>query len=141
MCLVLYRLRWGIGLIGLAALAVLVTRSCDADVKSVAPTHGAEATIVFSGLEVGTSEPFVLEAGSYRGIWSAWGQTPADPPCTHSVALVTSDGTVVVEPAKSVQVRSTGETGHFDISTAESGEYVLRVRSACAWQVELSPID
>jgi hypothetical protein len=132
---------WLLGLAALTVLAYAAIRSRTADAGNVAPAHSSEPVILVSGLDARSSEHFFLAAGSYHGMWSAWGQTPADPPCTHSVALVTDDGTDVVELAESIQVPSTGTTGQIDIPNLKSGEYYLRINSACGWQVQLSPFE
>ena len=128
-------------LAGLAVLAVTFTRS---DTVSNPPTPLAsnEERVVLMGLRGRTSDPFFLDGGSYRGIWSAWGETPSDPPCTHSVALMAVDSANATGPiylASLVQVPSTGTSEEVDMPDLEPGDYYFQVASACAWQIELSP--
>jgi hypothetical protein len=130
-------------LVGATAFALLVTRNAAEPVASpVAPTPSTEAHIVVMGLHGKTSDPFFLDGGSYRTVWSAWGESPSDPPCTHSVALMAvdpADDSGDTSLASHIQVPSTGVTEEIDLSDVAPGDYYFEVTSACAWQIELSP--
>jgi hypothetical protein len=120
-----------------AVFAVAVNRGATS-APAPAPTPAADGHIVLMGLHGRTSDPFFLDGGSYRGVWSAWGESPSDPPCTHSVALV-AVGSRAISLATRVQVPSTGVTAEVDMSDLEPGDYYFEVTSACAWQIELDP--
>lgn len=132
----------GVLLISLAAAALVVSRRAD---SSVAPRPAAalDSAMVITGVESQTTTPFFLDGGSYHAIWSAWGQTPNEPPCTHSIALMSlaADGSAAVAQtlAKSVQVPYTGAGGQVDLTRLAAGDYYLQINSACAWQIELNP--
>jgi hypothetical protein len=112
-------------------------------VGSATPT---ETPVVFAGVGSRTTEHFHLAGGTYHGLWSAWGQTPNDPPCTHSVELMAVDpanGTNatghVIDLAALVHVPSTGASDETYVINVKPGEYYLGVTSACAWQVAFGP--
>jgi len=119
-------------------LAVVITRQAR---PAASATPEPPAAIVISGVEGRTSDPFFLEGGTYRSVWSAWGQRPTDPPCTHSVVLF------AVEPdeasggrfdlARRVQVPSTGTSAELFVLNLAPGDYYFQISSACAWQIEL----
>jgi hypothetical protein len=124
-----------------ALLALWASHSLDTEVSTVVPTQTAETRIIFMGLRDGTTDPFFLGGGNYRGIWSAWGETPVDPPCTHSVELVAVDSANAsrsMDLAKLVQVPSTGATAEINLININPGDYYLEISSACGWQIELS---
>jgi hypothetical protein len=109
---------------------------------SSSPAVGeAEPPMIYSGVGSQSTAPFYLPGGSYRGQWSAWGQTPDDPPCTHSAELLATDsaGKQVLQLASLVQVPATGATRQTEAVRLEAGYYALDVRSACAWQISLQP--
>lgn len=127
----------------MAGLAVLVGRGVGApQTGSAAPTTSEPVgPIILSGVEGRTSDPFFLEGGTYKSLWSAWGQRPDDPPCTHSVTLLavepdeTSGGRF--ELARRVQVPATGTSAELFVLNLSPGDYYFQISSACAWQVEL----
>lgn len=127
------------------AFAVAFLLSCSAQQPAPRPTpETATGPIIFSGSKSGISDPFSLEAGSYRGVWSAWGVSPDEPPCTHSAELVAvdpsnADGTIAL--VESVEVPATGATAEVDIANLKPGDYYVEVRSACAWQIEVQRTD
>ena len=141
--------RWPIAVIGGFALAnvvvfaVAINRGNRAGGSTVVPTPNPDAPVVVMGLYGRTTDTFFLAGGRYRATWSAWGETPTDPPCTHSMELAAVDPSVLadnpVELAKSVQVPSTGTTAVLDVDNVNPGDYYLHVTSACAWQFELRP--
>ncbi len=105
-----------------------------------------EVPVVFAGVGSQSTRHFYLAGGTYHGLWSAWGQTPDDPPCTHSVELVAvdpSNGTTptghVIDLARLVHVPSTGASDETYVINVRPGDYYLGVTSACAWQVAFSP--
>jgi hypothetical protein len=107
-------------------------------------TPAALAQIVVSGKGTRTTERFHLTGGTYRTTWSAWGEAPEFPPCTHSAALIAvdpSDGTPdgVTDLATRVSVPATGASNERDLANLKAGDYYLDVRSACAWKISLSP--
>src|SRR5258708_38169669 len=82
---------------GLALAAVVYTglglrRGFDAG-ASGPPTQAtaivpiAEGPIILSGFRSQTTDLFYLAGGTYRSDWSAWGEAPEYPPCTHSIEL------------------------------------------------------
>jgi hypothetical protein len=106
----------------------------------------SDSPVVFAGVGSQTTDHFHLAGGTYRGLWSAWGQTPADPPCTHSVELLAVDpanGTTgtghVTDLARLVHVPSTGQSNETYVINVKPGDYYLGVTSACAWQVAFTP--
>ena len=92
-----------IGGFALAALVLTrlgVARDSDAvqsdrppQATGVVPT--AEAPIVFAGKGSQTTDTFYLAGGTYRGNWSAWGDAPEFPPCTHSAELMAVNNVVI----------------------------------------------
>jgi hypothetical protein len=129
---------------GLAAVALKL--SADRAQPASAPTS-TQAAIVYAGMGNQSTTPFYLEGGSYRGQWSAWGRAAEYPPCTHSAELMAVDSgnatptrTHVVDLASLVQVPATGASDQTDVMTLEPGYYLLRVTSACAWQIAIGPI-
>jgi hypothetical protein len=129
--------RWllfGIGCLAIAAVAALARQPKQPVAPSPTPQS---APLVFAGTEGTTSKSFFLDGGDYRATWSAWGLTPNEPPCTHSVQFVGSNG-MVVELASHVQVPATGVTGQIDLANMKPGDYSLQITSACAWQIELA---
>jgi hypothetical protein len=48
-------------------------------------------------------------------------------------------GGLRLELAQGVQVVATGTTAEFELSDLAPGDYYVDVRSACAWQIELTP--
>jgi hypothetical protein len=134
----------GVAVCVVALVVLLVRHNSDAEVSTVAPTPTVDTPIVLMGLRDRVSDPFFLGGGSYRGIWSAWGETPAEPPCTHSVQLVALDpanASGSLDLANLVQVPSTGTTAEIDLINVNPGDYYLLISSACAWQVELSAYE
>ena len=132
--------RWllfAIGCLALAAVAALAHQPNRAPNQVAAPTPTPQASLVFAGTEGTTSKSFFLSGGSYRATWSAWGISPNEPPCTHSVEFVGSNGTVV-ELASHVQVPATGVSAQMDLANMQPGDYSLEINSACAWQIELA---
>jgi hypothetical protein len=108
---------------------------------SPAATPEPDAPVILMGLHGRISDPFFLGGGSYRATWSAWGEMPNEPPCTHSMALLPVDPGAptnqIMELAKSVQVPYTGTTAVIDMTDVNPGDYYLQITSACAWQIEL----
>jgi hypothetical protein len=129
-------------LVSVASFAVAISHGASSPPAAAPPpTAEAEGHIVLMGLHGRTSEPFFLDGGSYRGIWSAWGESPSDPPCTHSVALVAVDSanpSGSINLATRVQVPGTGVSAEVDMPNLEAGDYFFEVASACAWQIDLS---
>lgn len=128
--------RWllfGIGCLAIAAVAALARQPK----QMVAPTPTPKSALVFVGTEGTTSKSFFLDGGDYRATWSAWGTSPNEPPCTHSVQFVGTNG-LVVELASHVQVPATGVTAQMDLANIKPGDYLLQITSACAWQIELA---
>lgn len=100
--------------------------------NNAVPTPTAGGPLVLSGVEGSrTSDAFVLERGSYRATWSAWGTIPNEPPCTHSLALLGPAGQAI-SLARSVQVPFTGASAVVDVTNLEPGEYYLQINSECA---------
>jgi len=106
----------------------------------------AETPITRAGLGTQTTDPFYLAGGTYRSDWSAWGETPADPPCTHSIELMAVDPANaetalgnVSDLATLVHVPATGASSMSYLYNLKPGEYYLDVESACGWQIALSP--
>jgi hypothetical protein len=131
--------RWlifGVGCLVLVAVAALVQPK-RAPNQPVVPSPTPQSALVFAGTEGSTSKSFFLNRGSYRATWSAWGTSPSEPPCTHSVEFVGSNG-AVVELASHVQVPATGTTAQIELTDLDPGDYSLQITSACAWQIELA---
>jgi hypothetical protein len=110
---------------------------------SVVPS--ADAPVIFSGVGSRDTPSFNLAGGTYRTVWSAWGEAPAFPPCTHSVELLVIDpqngatpGAHVADLAKLVTVPATGASEERYLASADPGSYYLHITSACSWQVALS---
>lgn len=106
----------------------------------------AEAAIILAGTGSQTTDPFYLAGGAYRGDWSAWGEAPEFPPCTHSAELMAVDpanGTTprghVADLANAVDVPATGASAAGRVYNLKAGDYYLDVASACSWQIALSP--
>jgi hypothetical protein len=105
----------------------------------------ADAPVVFSGVGSQDTQSFHLAGGTYRTVWSAWGEAAEFPPCTHSVELLVIDpnrsaslGAHVTDLAKLVSVPATGASEERYLANAEPGSYYLHITSACSWQVALS---
>ena len=93
----------------------------------------------------------IINSAFVRNDYAQWGGglLSLDPGCLqfsrqsepNVVTLQTgvSDENGVTQLAKSVQVRSTGATAQIDLVNFKPGDYYLRITSACAWQVQLSP--
>jgi hypothetical protein len=143
-------------IIGGFALAVAVftwvgaRRGIDASVSGPPPqrtaTAGAvEEPIIFTGNGSQTTETFYLAGGRYRGDWSAWGEAPEFPPCTHSIELLAVDPNNgqtalghVADLANLVHVPATGGSSTSYIENVRPGGYYFDVNSACGWQVALT---
>ncbi|HEY1294195.1 MAG TPA: hypothetical protein VGJ60_14055 [Chloroflexota bacterium] len=101
-----------------------------------------EAAVVFAGVGTRITDSFHLAGGTYHSVWSAWGQTPVDPPCTHSAELLAVDPANangasghVADLARLVHVPSTGATNEMYLANLKPGDYYLSVESACGWQI------
>jgi hypothetical protein len=106
----------------------------------------ATAPIILAGLGSQTTAPFYLAGGTYRSDWSAWGEAPEFPPCTHSAELMAVDpGNAetslghVSDLANLVHVPATGASDASYIYNVKPGDYYLDVNFACGWQIALSP--
>jgi hypothetical protein len=144
---------WRVGLVlgGFAltvavTAALMVSRGFDAGRQLTPVAPAADAGMVIAGIGTQTTDSFYLPGGSYHSIWSAWGEAPDDPPCTHSVELLAVDPTNatsasghVIDLAKLVSVPATGASEESDAISVNPGDYYLNIRSACAWQIALSP--
>jgi hypothetical protein len=102
--------------------------------------------VILSGVLSQTTVVFYLAGGTYRSDWSAWGQAPEYPPCTHSAELMAVDAANgetppghVTDLAKLVHVPATGASAASYVYDVQPGDYYLDVNSACAWQFALSP--
>jgi hypothetical protein len=141
---------------GFALAAVVLTRlalgrGSDAGVSSppgqaTAVVRTADAPIILTGIGSQTTDPFYLAGGTYRSDWSAWGEAPEYPPCTHSAELMAVDPANaetslghVTNLAKLVQVPATGASATSYVYNVKPGDYFLDVDSACGWQIALSP--
>lgn len=141
---------------GLVLAAVVLTglrvgRGFDTSVsgpppQATAPVLTAEAPLVLTGLGSQTTDPFYLAGGTYRASWSAWGQAPEYPPCSHSAELMAVDTAnaetslgQVIDLANRVQVPATGASRASYVYNVKPGEYYLDISSACAWQFALTP--
>jgi len=150
--------RWRVGLVGggfavaavvLAGLAV--GRGSDYVVSGPPPpapaiVRTAEVPIVLTGVGNRSSPPFYLAGGTYRSVWSAWGEAAEFPPCTHSVVLMAVDPANaeaslrhVQDLAERIQVPATGASQASYVYNVKPGDYYLDVTSACNWQIALSP--
>src|SRR5689334_7766450 len=127
---------------GIALLGLSASRTVDNPVAAQSPA--AAESIVLMGLHTRNTDPLFLDGGNYRATWSAWGDSPSDPPCTHSIQLMLADAagasTSVMDLARSVQVPGTGMSAQIDLTDLATGDYYFQVRSACAWQIELKPV-
>jgi hypothetical protein len=142
--------------VGVLALAVVVLigigigRGADAGVSGPPPqattiVRGADAPIIISGIGSQTTDTFYLAGGTYRSEWSAWGERPEFPPCTHSIELMAADPANgetslghVSDLANLVHVPATGASSTSYVYNVKPGGYYLDVNSACGWQVALS---
>ena len=150
--------RWRLWLVvgGLAlAVAVLIglglSRGSDSGVSSPPPqataiVHAAQEPIILAGLGSQTTDPFYLAGGTYRSDWSAWGEHPDYPPCTHSAELLAVDPANaetslghVSDLADLAHIPATGASYTIYIYNIKSGDYYLDVASECAWQIAISP--
>jgi hypothetical protein len=101
--------------------------------------------IILSGSGSRTTDPFHLAGGTYRHDWSAWGERPEFPPCTHSAQLVavdpanTATPAGVTELARLVHVPATGGSYQNRLHDLKPGDYYLDVNSECSWQISLIP--
>jgi hypothetical protein len=101
--------------------------------------------IILSGSGSRTTDSFHLTGGTYRNDWSAWGERPEFPPCTHSAELVavdptnTSTAAGVTELARLVHVPATGGSYQNKVYDLKPGDYYLDVDSECSWQITLIP--
>lgn len=131
--------RWLIFAIGCLALVAVsaLARPNRAPSQPLAPTPTRQTALVFAGTEGSTSKSFFLEGGDYRATWSAWGVTPSEPPCTHSIHLTGPSGPPQ-DLATAVQVPATGVSAQIDLMNVVRGNYDLQITSACAWQIELA---
>jgi hypothetical protein len=114
--------------------------------QATATVRAADAAIIFSGLGSQTTDPFYLAGGTYRSDWSAWGEAPEFPPCTHSAELMAIDPANaetslghVADLASLVHVPATGASYSSYVYNVKPGDYYLDVASACGWQIALSP--
>jgi hypothetical protein len=142
--------------IGVLALAVVVLigvgigRGADPRVsgpppQAIATVRSADAPIIISGIGSQTTDTFYLTGGTYRSEWSAWGERPEFPPCTHSIELMAADPVNgetslghVFDLANLVHVPATGASSTSYVYNVKPGGYYLDVNSACGWQVALS---
>src|SRR5438067_2338269 len=105
-----------------------------------------EAPVILMGVGSQTTDLFYLAGGTYRSDWSAWGEGPEYPPCTHSAELMAVDPANaetslghVTDLANLVHVPGTGASFTTFVYNVKPGGYYLDVSSACAWQIALSP--
>jgi hypothetical protein len=148
--------RWRVMLVigGLVLAAVVLSAvrgGFHAGVNSPPPQATAivrtpDAPIILIGIGSQTTDPFYLAGGTYRTVWSAWGEAPEFPPCTHSVELLAVDPVNaetslghVSDLANLVHVPATGASSASYVYNLKPGDYYLDVESACAWQIALSP--
>ena len=141
----------GFALVAMVLTWVWVGRGFNAGVNAPPPQASAivgtaEAPIIFMGMGTQTTDLFYLAGGTYRGDWSAWGEAPEFPPCTHSVELMAVDPVNaetslghVSDLANLVHVPATGASNSSYIYNVKPGGYYLDVNSACGWQIALSP--
>lgn len=113
--------------------------------QATATVFTSETPIVFTGIGSQTTDAFYLAGGAYGIDWSAWGEAPEFPPCTHSAELMAVDPANgetlghVTDLATRVQVPATGASNATYVFNVKPGDYYLEVNSACAWQIGLSP--
>ena len=114
--------------------------------QATAVVGAVDAPIILTGLNSQTTDLFYLAGGTYRSNWSAWGQAPEYPPCTHSAELMAVDTASaetslghVTDLAKLVHVPATGGSASSYVYDVKPGDYYLDVTSACAWQIALTP--
>jgi hypothetical protein len=114
--------------------------------QATAIVRTPDAPIILTGLGSQITDPFYLAGGTYRTIWSAWGEAPEFPRCTHSVELLAVDPVNaetslghVSDLATLVHVPATGASSAMYVYNLKPGDYYLDVESACGWQIALSP--
>lgn len=141
----------GVALAALVLIGLGVGRGFDARVsgppaQATAIVRTAEEPIIISGIGSETTDPFYLAGGTYRAEWSAWGEAPEFPPCTHSVELLAVDPANaetslghVSDLANLVHVPATGASSASYVYNLKPGNYYLDIASACGWQIALSP--
>ncbi|HLZ29197.1 MAG TPA: hypothetical protein VKV73_17925 [Chloroflexota bacterium] len=151
---------WRVGLVcgGVALAAVVlagfgVGRGFEANPSGPPPQATASVAtaagpIVRAGVGSQTTDPFYLAGGTYGSVWSAWGEAPEFPPCTHSAKLMAVDPANaatslgnVIDLATRVQVPATGTSNSSYVYDVKPGDYYLDVTSACAWQIAISPAE
>jgi hypothetical protein len=104
----------------------------------------AEVSVILAGMGSRRGDPFYLDGGTYRVVWSAWGPAANYPPCTHSAELRAVDpanGGHVADLAKLVQVPATGASDERFVANLKPGSYYLDITSECGWQIALNPSD
>jgi hypothetical protein len=113
--------------------------------QATATTGTTDAPIILIGNKTRTTETFHLAGGTYRNDWSAWGEAPEFPPCTHSAELMAVDPANaetslghVSDLANLVHVPATGASYTSYVHDVKPGDYYVEVTSACAWQIALS---
>jgi hypothetical protein len=142
----------GLGVLVLAAAAAVgVWLRTGLNSGVGAPSESAvvatpDVPVVHVGKGRQTSAPFHLTGGTYRSVWSAWGEAADFPPCAHLVQLMAVDPANgdasnghVVDLVKVESIPATGASAEIYLINIKPGDYYLNVVSACAWQVELSP--
>jgi len=142
------------GAFALAAVVLTglgVGRGFDASVsgpprQATAIVPSAETPVVLAGIGSQTTNAFYLAGGTYRSDWSAWGEHPDYPPCTHSAELLAVDPANaetslghVSDLADLAHIPATGASYTIYIYNIKSGDYYLDVASECAWQIAISP--
>ncbi len=140
----------GFALAGVVLSGVAGGRSFGAGVSAPPPQATAivltaQDPIIFTGVGSQTTDPFYLAGGTYRSEWSAWGEAPEFPPCTHSIELMAVDPVNgetsfghVSDLANLVHVPATGASKSSYVYNVKPGGYYLDVSSACGWQIALS---
>ena len=150
--------RWRVVLVvgGFALLVAVLSglgvgRGLDTGVSGVpaqatAVVLTANRSIILTGLGSLTTDTFYLAGGTYRSEWSAWGEAPEFPPCTHSIELLAVDPVNaetslghVSDLATLVHVPATGASSAMYVYNLKPGDYYLDVESSCGWQIALSP--
>lgn len=137
----------GFGVAAAVLTALGLGRSIDAtSPQATADVRITEAPIILIGVRTETTDWFHLAGGTYRTDWSAWGEAPEFPPCTHSAELMAVDPANtetslghVTNLANLVHVPATGASFTSFVYNVKPGDYYLDVTSACAWQIALSP--